>query len=321
MNIIPSKYTSVRNWPKSTTATLALMLLAGQVAPAFATIDNTVTVNGTGPTGPVTANANASVDVADATPQIAIVKSWVFAPGGDVNNNGLADAGDVIAYSYAVTNNGNVTLKNVTVADAHQGVGAPLAIVVPTSVTTDAGSAPAQTLNDSTDAPAPADGDWDVLGPGDVITFTAAYTVVAGDLSAPTSSDGMLDGAATATGTYDGSGPPQTVTANSSGGVPLNQAPALSISKVADDTTEVVAGQVITYTYTVSNTGNVPITNVTLTDTHNGVSGALVPAFQSFTTNTGSTNTGNTITVLQPGDVAVFTASYTVTQADVDTRQ
>ena len=64
-----------------------------------------------------------------------------------------------------------------------------------------------------------------------------------------------------------------------------------------------------------------PISNVALADTHNGTADALVPAFQSFTTNTGSTNTGNTITVLQPGDVAIYTASYTVTQNDIDTRQ
>lgn len=309
---------------RAATTPLALFMLSAQILPAFATIDNTVTATGTAPNGApggVTANANEQVDVADDQPAVTVAKAWAFAPGGDINNDGNVDAGDKLAYTYTVTNSGNVTLQNVTVTDAHQGVGTAPVIAVPASVTTDNGSAAAGTLGDSTDAPAPADGDWDVLGPGDVITFTSDYTVVAGDLTSPGSADGHLDNTATAAGTYDPGTGPTTVTGTGTASVPLDIAPNLTIAKVADDTTDVVAGQVITYTYTVTNSGNVPITNITLADTHNGVPGALVPAFGSFTTNTGSTNTGNTIDVLQPGDVAVYTATYTVTQADVDTRQ
>jgi uncharacterized repeat protein (TIGR01451 family) len=81
---------------------------------------------------------------------------------------------------------------------------------------------------------------------------------------------------------------------------------------------------VITYTYTVRNDGNVPLTAITLGDVHNGnngVPGTLTPVFQSFTVNTGSTNTGNTINTLQPGDEAIYTATYVVRQADIDNRQ
>ncbi len=83
-----------------------------------------------------------------------------------------------------------------------------------------------------------------------------------------------------------------------------------------------MAGQVITYTYTVTNSGNVDMTAITLSDTHKGVVGALTPAFQTFSPGgLGSTNTGNTINILRPGDSAVFTATYTVTQDDVDNLQ
>lgn len=304
-------------------APLAILLAASQLPHAYAAIVNTVTATGTAPGGPaggVTANDGESVDVADDTPQIAIVKTFTFAPGGDINNDGNVDPGDIVAYTYTVTNNGNVTLQNVALADAHDGVGAALTIVTPTSVTTDAGTAPAGTLNDSSDTGS-ADNDWDTLGPGDVITFTSTYTVVPGDLAATTSNDGDIDSTVTATGNYNPGSGNTVVSANSSVAVPLAITPNLQVAKVADDTTNVVAGQLITYTYTVTNNGNVPISNVALADTHNGTAGALVPAFQSFTTNTGSTNTGNTITVLQPGDVAIYTASYTVTQNDIDTRQ
>ena len=109
-------------------------MLASGLTPAFATINNTVTVKATPPGGPadsVTATANKSVDVQDAAPAITVVKSWTFAPGGDLNSNGLADAGDKIAYDYVVTNSGNVTLDQVTVSDAHQGVGAAPVILTP----------------------------------------------------------------------------------------------------------------------------------------------------------------------------------------------
>lgn len=302
-----------------TAAPLALLMAAANITPAFATIDNTVTATGTAPSGPaggVTANASENVDVADAAPAVSVVKAWSFAPGGDINNNGLVDAGDIIAYTYTVTNSGNVTLTDVATTDAHDGTGAPPSVLVPASVTTDNGTA-----GDSTDVPAPPDGDWDTLGVGDVITFTSTYTVVAGDLTAPTSADGDIDNTATATANYNPGTGNVVVNDTSTIGVPLNIAPALSVSKIADDDTNVTVGQVVVYTYTVTNNGNVPLTNVALADTHNGIPGALVPAFQSFTTNTGSTNTGNLINVLQPGDVATYTASYTVTQNDIDTRQ
>jgi large repetitive protein len=303
---------------------ISALLLAASVGPALATINNTVTVKGTPPGGPadsVTASTTKTVDVANSAPTIALVKSWVFAPGGDVNGNGLADAGDKIVYSYLVTNTGNVTLDAVAITDVHDGVGLPLTIATPAAVTTDNGTAAAGTLGDSVNNILVNDGNWDKLGPGDVITFTAPYTVVPGDLTAPTSADGLLNSTATATGTYTGNPPAVPVSATSGTAVPLHVAPALLVSKTASPDTNVPAGTVVTYTYTVTNSGNVPITNVTLADTHKGVPGALTPAFVSFTTNTGSTNTGNTITLLQPGDVATFTATYTVTQADVDTLQ
>ena len=183
-------------------------------------------------------------------PAIAVVRTWTFAPGGDVNNNGLVDAGDQIVYSYAVHNTGNVTLADVNVNDIHDGTGAALAFVTPTSVTTDNGSAGAGTLNDSSDVGATADGDWDVLGPDDFITFTSQpYIVVAGDLTAPTSADGDIDGTVTATGNYNPGTGNTTVTGTGSAPVPLNQVPSLEVSKVASQDTNVPAGTVITYTY------------------------------------------------------------------------
>lgn len=307
-----------------TAGPLALVLLMAGSISAYAAVTNSVTVTGTGPSGPpgsVTDTANESVDVEDDAPAISVVRSFTLT--NDVNGNGLVDAGDSIVYNYAVHNSGNVTLTNVNINDIHQATGAPLTFITPASVTTDNGSVPAGTLNDSSDVGATNDGDWDILGPDDFITFTSApYTVVPGDIVLLTSTaDNDIDGTVTASGGYDPGAAPVTVTGTSSSPVPLNIVPSLEVTKVADQDTNVPAGTTVTYTYRVKNNGTVPITNVTLADTHKGVLNALTPTFASWITDTGSTNTGNVINILAPGDEAEFTATYVVTQADVDTLQ
>jgi uncharacterized repeat protein (TIGR01451 family) len=270
------------------------------------------------------------VDVEDDAPDIAVVRSFVFAPGGDVNNNGLADAGDQIIYNYVVTNSGNVTLRDVDVSDVHDATGAPLTYVTPTSVTTDAGSAGAGTLNDSSDVGATADGDWDILGPDDVITFVSGpYTVQPGDIILATSlADGDIDGTVTASGDYDPGAAPVTVDGTSTSSVPLNIVPSISVAKVASPDTNVPAGTTVTYTYTVTNTGPVPITNIALADTHNGSGPAPVPGNEAIFSDVGPANDSSDATVndgiwsvLAPGDQITMTGTYVVTQSDVDTLQ
>ena len=81
-----------------------------------------------------------------------------------------------------------------------------------------------------------------------------------------------------------------------------------SVEKTADDATNVIEGQVVTYSYLVTNTGNVNLSNVVLTDTHNSASGATA------LTISGGGNTG----ALAPGESVTLTSSYTVTQDDID---
>ena len=104
--------------------------------------------------------------------------------------------------------------------------------------------------------------------------------------------------------------------------------PRLEMTKEADDDTLVVVGQVITYTYTVTNTGNVVIRNVAITDTHNAAGAAPTPAGETLFTDAGTTGDSIDNTpddgnwdVLAPGDVIRFTGTYTVQQADIDNLQ
>jgi large repetitive protein len=107
-----------------------------------------------------------------------------------------------------------------------------------------------------------------------------------------------------------------------------NAAPALLISKVATPDTNVTAGTVVTYTYTVQNSGNQVLTNITLNDVHSGSGPAPVPGNEILTADVGTTNDSiDTIandghwSTLAPGDVITLTATYTITQSDVDTQQ
>ena len=87
---------------------------------------------------------------------------------------GPFSVGQVITYTYKVTNTGNVPVTNATVSDVHNGSGV---FVGPGSETIFTDVAP---LGDSTDAAVNAS--WDVLGVGDTVRFTATYTVTQNDV-------------------------------------------------------------------------------------------------------------------------------------------
>ena len=105
------------------------------------------------------------------------------------------------------------------------------------------------------------------LAPGQSATFTATYTVTQADLD-----HGSINDSATATGTPP-SGPPMT-SPPSTATVTATQSPALSIVKSATPTSVATVGQTVTYHFTVTNTGNVDLTTVHVTDTQDAPAGA-----------------------------------------------
>lgn len=191
--------------------------------------ENTVTVDGTDPNErQVTDSDDATVTVIPENPDIDLVKTGVLDNGTD----GVDTAGDVITYTFDVTNTGENALSNVTVTDPLPGLS-----------TIDCGT---------------FDGS---LAPGESTSCTATYVVTQADIDA-----GSVDNLATATGTTPGN---QQVIDTDPESVPLEQEPAIDIQKDPDE--EAVAlGADHTFTITVLNTGNVTLTDVTVTD-------ALVP--------------------------------------------
>lgn len=104
--------------------------------------------------------------------------------------------------------------------------------------------------------------------------------------------------------------------------------PKLDIIKSADTAGPVQPGQLITYTFTVTNSGNRPISAIRVQESFNGLGSPPVPANETLSVDSvpvgdssnGAINDGIWQT-LGVGDVVTYTASYQVQQADIDQRQ
>jgi large repetitive protein len=144
-------------------------------------------------------------------------------------------------------------------------------------------------------------------------------------LSNASVANATIDNTATASGDY-GTLP---VTSNSvTVNVPVNSNASISVVKSADDDTNVVAGQVITYTYEIRNTGTTTVSNINLSDSHNASGPVPVPGGEVLSDDVGTindsfdTNPDDGIwSSLAPGDAITLQATYTVTQSDVETLQ
>ena len=193
--------------------------------------------------------------------------------------------GDVIAYQIIVTNDGNVDLTNVTVNDS----------------LIENLNGPVESLN--------AEG---ILEVGETWTYTGEYTVTKEDIE----TDGGYDGYVDNTAMVDCD---QLEPKSDSARVPIKAIPAIEpcpAYKIEKCVTDVdcrgpnagveEAGDVITYSIVVVNTGNVDLTNVIVTDT-------LIKNIK------GPVESKNADGILNVGEKWTYTGKYTVTQEDMDT--
>ena len=219
------------------------LVLFGFSNPLRADIDNTATAGGTYGGAPVSSNtATANVPV-DGSPLLLVGKTATVNDGGD----GRPDAGDTVDYVITVRNTGSLTLLNVAANDPLLTLNAP-------TLTDDV--AP---NGDSTDL---AGGNWDVLAVGDEITYTGTYTLLASDVTAGQVSNTVSVTAETATGT--------PVNGSATLVTPLGAQPGITLDKTAslDLGPDGIAtpGDIISYQFLVTNTGNVPLSNVHIDD-------------------------------------------------------
>jgi uncharacterized repeat protein (TIGR01451 family) len=171
-----------------------------------------------------------------------------------------SSVGTVINYSYKLTNSGNVTL-----------------------------SGPFTVSDDKATVTCPATSS---LAPGAFINCTASYSITQADLDS-----GAVTNSAKGKGSFKGN---DVFSNQDSETVKAVQTPALSLSKNANPMTYSHVGQVITYTYTVTNRGNVTLSGpITISDDKLG-------AFQC-----------STVASLAPGASVVCTRNYVIQAGDL----
>ncbi|MFK8012039.1 MAG: hypothetical protein AB8B80_08380, partial [Marinicellaceae bacterium] len=187
----------------------------------------------------------------------------------DTNMDGFAQEGETIEYSFEVINTGNLTLSNVTITDPLMNVSGSIA------------SLAVATSDDS--------------------TFIGTYVITQDDID-----DGFVSNIATVSATDSLS---NTINAQSNNGsfftINLPTIASMSLIKTGvfvDSNMDGFAqeGEAIDYSFTVTNTGNVTLTNVTIQDPLVNVPGIILSL--------GSSETDN----------STFSGTYVLTETDIE---
>lgn len=232
------------------------------------TARNTATAAGSSPSGAQVHSAPASTDTPTTRPAPALG----LETGTDVSN--VDDAGDRVMYRYPVVNIGNTVLNNIAVKEGSF---------------TGSGELGDPVCDAST------------LAPGASGSCTTEYSATQADID----SGGSLTGSATAVATEQGT--ERSISSEpSTGSVEIVQNPGLSLVKSASlvDPDSFRAGAENTYTYVVTNTGNVTLGSVSIVEgTFSGTGSLPTPTCLS--------------TSLAPGAQTTCHAVYRVTADDV----
>jgi uncharacterized repeat protein (TIGR01451 family) len=186
--------------------------------------------------------------------------------------------GDVV-YQYLVSNIGDVGLTNISLTDD----------------------------NDNNDISCPGGHPIATLAVGANITCSATHTVTQAEIDAngsPVDGSGTLSNTVTVSSTETGD---ETASLD----IPITQTPVLAIDKIGTFNDENMdgfgqVGETISYTFDVSNNGNVTLTNIAVTDPLVTISCAPE---------------ANPIVDLDPAESVQCIATYVVTQADIDAGQ
>ena len=248
-------------------------------------IDNLASVVSTEITTPRTSSTETPVT---QLPTYTIVKT-VTDIGGDGASGVVDAAGDEISYSIVITNTGNLSITNVVMSDPLlSGANGTLVSTPTESVSTDS-----------------------ILAVGETFTYTGTYTVQQSDIDDNGGGDGDIDNVASVVSAEI------TTPITSEVDTPISQLPAYTILKTVtnvggDGASGVVdaAGDEISYSIVITNTGNLSITNVVMSDPLlSGANGTLVST---------PTESVSTDSILAVGETFTYTGTYTAQQSDID---
>ena len=273
-------------------------------------VRNTVTASGTDPEGtPVSdvsddgndADGNTSDDPTE-TPIGGVAALEVTKTSATPSGTSV---GSPINYTITVENTGNVTVDSIALDDTLTDLdGVVLALSSgPTFVSTDGDSAEG------------------TLVPGETATYTASFTITQSEVDA-----GGVRNTVTASGTDPEGTPVSDVSddGNDADGntsddpteTPIGGVAALEVTKTSATPSGTSVGSPINYTITVENTGNVTVDSIALDDTLTDLDGVVLALSSgpTFVSTDGDSAEGT----LVPGETATYTASFTITQSEVD---
>jgi uncharacterized repeat protein (TIGR01451 family) len=205
-----------------------------------------------------------------------------------VPNYTVVKSVDLAAITAPVTLTYTITVKNTGAA--------PL-----TAITTSDALAQGGNARSLTSGPTLASGDTNsnsILETTETWVYTATHLVTQTEID-----DGTIFSNAMTVGTAQ-----MASKTSNAATTTITQTPNVQVTKTADKAGPLVVGDVITYSFLVKNTGNVTLSGISVAETaFNGTGG------------TGAITPAGGATTLLPGATTTFTATYTITQTDVDT--
>lgn len=231
-----------------------------------------------------------NVTVDSLTPSLTLTKTGQLNDGAD----DIVNIGDYIDYSFAVENTYDRTLTNIVVTDD-------------------------KIDNDSVNIDCPSGGTTNVissLATGSSVTCVSRYYLTQSDIDS-----GRITNIAMASGVGFVESIQQNAPASDTDSLTINLTRTASMTIVksagavvrnASDLTRDKAGDTITYSYRVTNTGNVTLTNLTVVDDKIDNDAANIDC--------PSGGTSNVISTLAPTDSVTCVATYTLTSTDITTQ-
>ena len=230
-------------------------------------IVNTATATATYAGNNYSSSDNETVVLVASEPLVVITKNGLLKLD-IIEPNDVANAGDEVIYTFIVKNDGNVTLYDVAVSDPLPGI----------------------TIQNN--------GFIGTMLPGDEVTLIGSYILLQTDIDA-----GVISNTATVNA-EDPQGNPVSDSDNDIHNLPASgNIDLLKAGTFNDESGDGFAqpGETITYNFTVTNTGNVTISNLVINDANVGVTNLVVVP-----------------STLLPGENGAASISYTITQEDVD---
>lgn len=224
-------------------------------------------------------NANNLLDAAQVIPihkpSLSLEKTADVSDSEGTPKTQLSAVGDQVSYTFTVRNTGNAVLDDITLIDAMTGLDFEAGCGLLTGSTLEVGAE---------------------------ASCTASYTITQADLDAP---DERLTNTASLTAS-DRNDDPIALPDPASAPVTVAVAPKLTLTKQSTTDEVQALGEVVPYRYTISNTGNVTVSQIELIDQMAGIR---------------DLNCGASPFELAPDESRECTASHLVTQSELDAGQ